>query len=403
MDIVQRHFGRGGKVVKKDIPLIAIDALGIDQPGGARTAILDLFHALFEIRPRWRYLIFLSQCEPLFTSFPHVRQIILPARKGLLARALIQVLMPYTVLRYNVDLVHFPKSQGALVWGAKVVLTLFDVTTLHHPKLHSRQAVWVWRRLQPIVARYADAVVTLSNNAARDIHKMLRVPQAKITIVPCAPQSDCNVQPGDGNLAGVQARYNLPEHYMLFVGILARKKNLSTLLRALSILEKKGVDFPPLILVGPRYRLSDASDEILELVTKLGLDHRVRYIGPVASHELALLYSAADVFLMPSLHEGFGIPCLEAMKCGSPVIASRASALPEVIGNAGLLVDDYMSPAAWAAQIARLLNDPELRADLIEKGQSRAQEFTWERSAQKLAVLYERLMGITSSEVRGLA
>lgn len=378
----------------KDIPLIAIDALGIDQPGGARTAILDLFNTLFKIRSRWRYLVFLSRSEPLLTSFPNVRQIVLPVRKGLLARVLIQILMPYMVLRHNVDLVHFTKSQGGLVWGAKVVLTIFDVTTLRHPELHSPQAVWVWRCLQPIVSRHADAVVALSNNAAHDIHQILHVPEEKIAIVPCAAQSSCSAQLAGDSIVRIKARYDLPERYMLFVGILARKKNLLTLLRALSILQERGIGFPPLILVGPRYRFSDASEEILELVEELGLGQRVRYIGPVASNELAPFYSAADIFLMPSIHEGFGIPCLEAMKCGTPVIASRASALPEVVGEAGLLVDDYMSPVAWAAQIARLLSDAELRADLAEKGESRAQRFTWERSAQMLAALYERLLDI---------
>jgi hypothetical protein len=105
--------------MSKTSPLIAVDALGIDQPGGARTAVLYLFHSLFQIRPDWRFLIFTSQREPLFSGFSNVQQVVLPLRKGFLARACVQILMPIVVLVYRADLVHFTKSQGAFLLGAK--------------------------------------------------------------------------------------------------------------------------------------------------------------------------------------------------------------------------------------------------------------------------------------------
>jgi len=368
-------------------PIIAVDAIGIDQPGGARTAVLCLFRALAELQPDWQLLIFVSQREPALAAFGNVRQIILPARKGWWARVLIQMLMPYIVWRYDVDLVHFTKSQGGLVWGVKVVLTLFDLTTLHHPEIHSPLAVWYWRFGQPLMARFSDAVVTLSLNAARDIQNFYAVPPNKITIVPCAPQ----FEEAELEKRSALTELNLPPTYLLFVGALALKKNLTTLIEAYNLLRQRRADAPALVLAGPRYTLSDAS-AIFNQICLLGLEPFVHYLGPVKDAVLPELYRRAQVFLMPSMHEGFGIPCLEAMRCGTPVIASRAASLPEVVGEAGALITDYMSPQAWADGIQAVLDDPARRAELVARGRQRAQTFSWSRSARVLADLYQRLL-----------
>jgi glycosyltransferase involved in cell wall biosynthesis len=373
------------------LPLIAIDALGIDQPGGGRTAVLYLFDMLFQIRPEWRYIVFVSQEEPLFSRHPSVRQIVLPLRKGFLARGLVQLLMPFTVLRYKVDLVHFTKSQGAFVIGAKKVLTLFDVTTLRHPEIHSKQAVFYWRHIQPIMARNMDAVVTISKDAANDLKKLLGVPQEKVHIIYCAGQFSGSDQPPKTDFDVVRESYGLPQKYLLFIGILALKKNLVTLIHALKILKQEGIDFPPLVLVGPRYHISDAG-EIFSLIEQLDLTSRIIYTGPVDSQELETILSHAEIFLMPSIHEGFGIPCLEAMACGVPLIASKASALPEIVEDAGILVEEFMAPQEWARSIAILLKNPDERDKLAERGLQRSKDFTWQRSAQTLASLYENLL-----------
>lgn len=374
-------------------PRIAIDALGIDQPGGGRTAVLYLFRALFELRPDWQITIFLSRREPLLGPFGNVRQIIVPGRKGIWARLLMQALMPYWVWRHRVDLVHFAKSQGSKVWRTKTVLTLFDATTLRHPEIHSHLAVWYWRNLQPIMARWSDAIVTLTNHAARDLQELLTIPASKITVVPCASQF-ASLPPAAPIPQRVSERLAaLPETYLLFVGMLALKKNLTTLIRAMAVLRQRQTRPPVLILAGPRrYELSDASTQVFDLIKQLDVETLVRYVGEVDEASLPELYRRARLFVMPSLHEGFGIPCLEAMACGTPVIAARASALPEVVGDAGVLVDEYLSPEAWAMQIEQLLADSARHADLAERGKRRAQSFNWRCSAQILAQLYEQLL-----------
>lgn len=385
--------------MSKDSPLIAVDALGIDQPGGARTAVLYLFHSLFQIRPDWRFLIFTSQREPLFSGFSNVRQVVLPVRKGLLARALVQILMPIVVPVYGVDLVHFTKSQGAFITGASKVLTLFDVTTLQHPEIHSKMAVFYWRHIQPVMARHVDAVMTISKDAARDIQTLLGIPKDKVHVIYCAGQFSRADRTTETGFQAVRERYGLPSDYLLFVGILALKKNLATLIQSLKLMSQEGIPFPPLVMVGPRYRISDAG-EIFDLIKQLDLSKKVIYTGPVETQELETILRRAELFLMPSVHEGFGIPCLEAMSCGVPVVASRASALTEIVGEAGVLVEEYMSPQAWAGSITDLLSSPDKRAVFAEKGCERSKEFTWEQSARNLSDLYDHLFSMRNRRLK---
>jgi glycosyltransferase involved in cell wall biosynthesis len=190
----------------------------------------------------------------------------------------------------------------------------------------------------------------------------------------------------------IKEKYNLPDEYLLFVGVLALKKNLATLIKAFGWLQEQGEKFPPLLIIGPKYKLSDAST-IFALIRSLNLTQRVHYLGPVLTSELMWIYRHAKIFLFPSIHEGFGIPCLKPA-CQTPVLASRASAIPEVIGEAGCLVADYMSPQAWAKSISKLLSDQELRSALVQKGLVQVQKFSWTTSAEKLATLYTQLLDL---------
>jgi glycosyltransferase involved in cell wall biosynthesis len=375
-------------------PLILIDAFGIDQPGGPRTAVFYLFEKLFEIRPHWRFVIFLSQPEPIYKRFQNVRQVILPFRKGILARLFVQLSFPLLALILRADLVHFAKSQGAWMVGVKTVMTLFDVTTLYHPKLHSPLAVWYSKVVLPALARRCNVIVTISKNAAEDIHQWMKVPQQKIRVIYCASQFDGTSELDVIPYNVLQARHHLPDRYLLFVGILALKKNLKTLIQALSVLRDENIDFPKLVMAGPHYPLSE-DREIFTTIKDLHLEDLTQYIGKVSKEDLAALYQHAEIVILPSIHEGFGIPVLEAMGFNVPVIASKSSSMPEIVGDAGLLVDDFLSPQAWARQIEILLKDPALRENLVKAGQLRSKLFNWQSSANELANLYQSLFSTT--------
>lgn len=378
-------------------PLILIDAFGIDQPGGPRTAVFYLFEKLFEIRPDWRFVIFLSQSEAAYKRFANVRQVILPFRKGMLARLFVQLSFPLLALTLRADLVHFAKSQGAWVPGVKTVMTLFDVTTLYHPKMHSPLAVWYSKTVLPALARHCNAIVTISKDVAEDVQQWMNVPQQKIRVIYCASQFDGTAEIDAIPYSDLQARHHLPDRYLLFVGILALKKNLKTLIQALRVLRDAQVDFPKLVMAGPHYPLSE-DREIFTTIKDLHLEDVTQYIGKISTEDLAALYRHAEMVILPSIHEGFGIPILEAMGFNVPVIASKSSSMPEIVGDAGLLVEDYLSPQAWARQIEILLKDATLRENLVKAGQLRSKLFNWQSSAQQLADLYQSFFPTQKNE-----
>lgn len=370
---------------------ILIDALGADQAGGARTHTLCLFQEVFRLRPDWQFLILLSQKEAAFAAFPQVKQILLPWRKGPAARLALQFLMPFIAYRHRVNLIHFIKSQGAWVPGIAGVLTIHDATTLRLPEFHSRLAVWYWRRIMPALARSMQAITTVSHHAAGEIQELLGVPAERIHVIYNAGQFNEPSPISAAAFEKMRSRFQLPERYLLFIGILALKKNLATLVRAMALLQQEMPNPPPLVIVGPPYHLSE-DRAVFDLIKELKLEAQVRYLGELPSEELHAILTHAELLALPAIHEGFGIPAIEAMACGVPVIASRASALPEIINSAGILISDYLSPAAWAEAIEALLSQPEKKKMLIQNGLERATAFRWEYSAQELVAIYQRLI-----------
>jgi len=369
---------------------ILIDATDIDKPSGGRTAVLELFRFVFAKEPNWHFVVIVSQIEPEF-AFPHVRQIVIPFRNRVLERLWTQAIVSYFAFRRAADLVHFARTMGGFTHPAKSIFTVFDLTTLVHPELHSSAAVWYWQHLAPLHLRWADRIIAISHDVADDLVQHVQVPPEKIDVIYCAPQSIFDEPIRPQLVDTVKQKYDLPEAYLLFVGMLARKKNLTTLIRALHLLKLRMQSAPFLVLAGRRYRQSDDS-AIFEEIESLGMQSNVRYLGPVDTDTLRGLYGGATALLFPSLHEGFGIPCLEAMKCGVPVVAAWSGAIPEIVGDAALLVDDPLSAEALSESIRLVLEDASLRRDLIAKGAVQAAQFSWPRSADQVLAMYRRLL-----------
>jgi glycosyltransferase involved in cell wall biosynthesis len=189
-------------------------------------------------------------------------------------------------------------------------------------------------------------------------------------------------------VAPALGRYGVEPPYILYVGSLEKRKNLPRLLQAYARLRQ---DLPgwKLVIVGAR---KWKSAPIFDTLSRLGLEPYVHFTGFVEEDDLPALYNGADLFCFPSLYEGFGLPVLEAMACGTPVVTSSTSSLPEVAGEAALLVDPY-DVEAIAAAMRRVLSDPELAQDLRARGLARAAQFTWERTARETIAVYERVLG----------
>jgi len=244
----------------------------------------------------------------------------------------------------------------------------------------------IYRHWLPRLISTAHAVITISQCSKVDIVRYLPVALSKVHVIP--EGVNANYRPAlPTALAEIRTRYGLPEHFLLFVGSVEERKNLRRLLEACELLWRAG-EHRPLVVAGARLRKHRGINETL---TRLGLERRVVLTGYVPEADLPALYSAADLFVFPSLYEGFGLPPLEAMACGAPVGCSNSSSLPEVVGDAAVTVDPY-DVEALAHAMHRVLSDANLRDELRAKGLARAAQFTWERTAQETMKVYQSVL-----------
>jgi len=286
-----------------------------------------------------------------------------------------------------VDLVHFTKNLAAGFISCPRIITVHDLTALRYPETQSKIDAAYWRWIEPIHLKHANKIITVSADVARDLVELYGIPQQRVRVIRWAPDDRFRSPVEPTAIERVRKVYQLPKDYVLFLGILAKKKNLKTLIQSMDFLREWGADYH-LVIAGRRYLQSDASDE-LGLIETLGLRRVVHYIGPVEDEDLPPLYAAAGAYLLPSLHEGFGIPCWEAMAVGVPVVASKRGALPEIVGDAGMLIDDPLDAKAWADAIRQVTQDRVLRATLIGRGYRRVADRTWQTVASETFEIYQ--------------
>ena len=278
-------------------------------------------------------------------------------------------------------------SYGHLLFAldpARTVVTVHDVAPLRFPgrRLGLSGLVWklTWRGI-----RRAQHIIADSAFMGAELQTHLDLPPQRFHVVPLAVSPHFRPQPAD-RCAALRKRYLPGEGWLLLhVGHTQPRKNLPTLLRALHLLRQGDAQIV-LIQIGGQ---ADASQR--KLIQQLRLEHLVHFASYVSDQDLVSFYNAADVFAFPSLYEGFGLPVLEAMACGTPVVASNAASLPEVVGDAGLLADPHSSEAL-AKTIASVLEDSELAAELSRRGLERARQFTWERTARGTLAVYHSLI-----------
>ena len=287
----------------------------------------------------------------------------------------------------NVDVVHSTTFCAPRLSARrrKLVATIHDVTFVSHPEFHVPANIEHCLNGTRHAIERADVLIAISESTRRDLVELLHAPAERIVVTPEAADPDLAPVTDGARLAEVRRRYQLPDRFVLFLGAMEPRKNLVRLVEAFNALKPAIRRETWLVVAGAQGWLNDS---VRARVESLGLADRVHFAGYVEGGDLAALYSLATVFAYPSLWEGFGLPVLEAMACGTPVLTSDVSSLPEVAGDAAVLVPPT-DVDAIADGLTRLLEDTALRADLAARGRRQAARFSWERCARETLAVYQ--------------
>lgn len=298
----------------------------------------------------------------------------------------LHVPFPADLLTGTVDVFHSPDYLLPPLRLGKKVVTVHDLSFLRYPEGAEPNLRAYLSAAIPRSVREADLVLGDSESTRQDVIELLGVDRDRVEVVYPGVGQAFRVIEDRHHLAMVRELFGLDRPFILNVGTLEPRKNLVTLLDAYAALRGGGLKHR-LVVAGGQGWLYDG---VFRRAEELSLKEDVLFLGYVAEEHLPALYGLADLLVFPSLYEGFGLPPLEAMACGTPVITSDSSSLPEVVGEAGLMVP-AQDPDALAEAIATVLGDPGLREDLVRKGLSRASQFTWQAAGEKLLAIYQGL------------
>ena len=303
------------------------------------------------------------------------------------------VTIPHKVRKLGADLLHSPHYVLPLLCRRRAIVTIHDCIHLLFPEYLPNQVVAprYAKAMMASAIRRSDLVLTVSEASRRDILDFY--PWAspdKVEVVPNAIDDAILEDPGEEEMERVRERYQIRGRFVLYVGNIKPHKNLERLIAAFGRLkERPGHEDVKLLIIGDEINKYAGLRRSVEAA---GVRQDVRFFGFVPVRTLSALYRLASAFAFPSLYEGFGLPPLEAMACGTPVVTSRLSSLPEVVGDAALLVDPY-SVEEIADGLERVLGDDVLRADLMARGRERVSQFSWDRSVRKVHAHYMKVLG----------
>lgn len=367
---------------------VAIDARKIHD-FGIGTYIRNLLRHLARTDHETEYVLLLGEDDLGIAAQlgPNFRSVLEPSPNYSLRE---QVHVPWVLRREHPDVYHAPHYVLPAGVRCPSVVTIHDCIHLMFPQYLPNRLAYAYARAQMwAAARRSDCILTVSEASKRDILHLFNVPPEKIVVVYNAIDSHFSVTPSEDAVARVRERYQLDHKFVLYVGNIKPHKNLVRLIEAFDELRRSGQDDLKLLIIGDQISKLPA---LRRAVHRHKLHKHVRFLGYVADDQLAILYRLASVFAFPSLYEGFGLPPLEAMASGTPVVTSNVSSMPEVVGDAAVLVNPY-DVDAIVDGLRRVLTDPVLAAEMRRKGIERAREFSWERSVAQTWAVYQTVAG----------
>ena len=368
----------------------------IQQHAGIGRYADELARALIALYPRDEWRLFYVDPEQRVPSSPldtlprrALRQSSKPWRLRVLLSIYLQRSQDRTIGK--TELFHATDHLLPRLSHTRSVFTLHDLTALTFPATHTQLNRRFLQWMLPYFLRDADLIIADSASTQRDALRLYNLPAERIRVVHLGV--DRRFQPAASDTqAQTRARYHLPDRFILSVGTLEPRKNLITLLEACHALHADGSDVALVIAGGRGWH----SEPFFERLRALGLEDAVQLLGRVPDEDLPALYTLAEVFAFPSLYEGFGLPVLEAMACGTPVVCSSTSSLPEVAGEAAIQI----FPTAvreWTQALKQIGGNAAVRADLRERGIKQAARFTWENTARQTYAVYQEVHALHRS------
>jgi len=369
---------------------IAIDAHSVGtQLAGNETYAVNLIEALAQIDRVNQYTIYVTKNEAVdrfANRWPNFQ-----VKRTLPHTPLVRI--PLTLaaeLRRNpVEVLHVQYTAPPFA-PCPIVSTIHDLSFEHLPETFTRRSRTQLRLTVRGTARRAAVILTLSEFSRRDIIETYAVDPERVLVTPAAAPTNFAPVENETELKDIRERYGIKANYLLSLGSIQPRKNLARLIEAYALLRtsRAGDQLPQLVIAGKRGWLDN---EIQRAAQRENRNESIKFIGYVPEKDLPALYSAAICFVYPSFFEGFGLPVLEAMQCGTPVIAGNRTSLPEVAGAAALLFDPF-DAGALAEAIERIIHNPDTRAELRVKGLERARIFSWTATARLTLQAYERAL-----------
>lgn len=295
--------------------------------------------------------------------------------------------IPIELMMGKLDIFHGPCFFIPNHFRCKSIVTIHDMMTFRYPEfLERKESVFYTNRIYVSVKR-ADAIITVSNFTKEEIVELLNIPEERIRVIYNGIASTFYPIKEKEKIEQIKAKYGVKGPYLLFVGNIEPKKNIEKLIHACIELRNSSIYKYPLLVVGKK---SWYFKTVWEVVQQLHAEDYSIFTDVVADDDLPYLYSGAELFILPSLFEGFGIPIIEAMACGIPVVASNRTSIPEITGDAAILIDP-LNVDEMAGAMYNVLSTPLLRRQLVEKGIERAKKFSWEKTARETLKLYQEL------------
>ena len=295
--------------------------------------------------------------------------------------------LPRYIRQNSIKLFHGTNYDIPVWGGCATVLSIHDLSALLYPETHVARRVWRTRRRLPLMARKATRIIVPTESVKSEVCEYLRIDPVKVETIRYAPRR-CFHPVTKSAAQETLKRLNVEDSFILYVGAIEPRKNLLTLVRAFEEIYKNTELRPELVIAGPTGWLSE---ELFRYVQNSPVQQRILVTGYLSDEDLRALYSTCTVMCYPAVYEGAGLPPLEAMACGAPVITSDARAIAEMVGDAACLVPakDYQE---LASQIVHVVTDAKVRSSLIQRGLLRAGAFSWERTAEATYVLYQRAL-----------